>query len=254
MNALTDEIRAACTEIAANQKGIYQLGYEDGKKSVKHITFTVLSEGEAEYPTFCAYAGMTWREYVTTDMCTEAFSIINDKIYYYDDWLGCSADEMIVDEGLYTPIRDILYGADEFYVSVGGTFGDMVEEYNKDKYYVDDFDYIRDKDGRMLIWSEGVGTCHGALSHYYYDEMLSYYLSPDTDVITFTLEYYSNTVAKRGSTWAEWCDSLYSNGSYYVNGDSVMGWQGELIQLDGVNVKPTDVITEGAAYSSYWGE
>lgn len=255
MSTLTDQIKAKCTTIAQNLKKVYDKGFADGKASVKHITFTILSEGEAEYPTFCAFAGMTWREYVTTDMCTRAFNIINDKICYYGDWLGCNADDEIVDEGFYTPFKNILYGTDEFYISRSDNFEDMVEKYNKDKYYVDDLGYIRAKDGRMLTWAEGVGACQGVLTDNYYDEMLSYWLSPDTDVIIFTLDYYSDAVAKRGCTWAEYCENIaYSNGTFYVNGDSVTNQWGEIIQLDGVNVLPSDVIVEGATYSFYYGE
>lgn len=253
MSALTDEIRAACTEIADNQKEIYQLGYEKGRASVKHIKFTVVSS--AEILDFCAFLGMTWRELVASDMANDYFVIKNEKVFYTpytrdSYWLGCGADDEIVADGVYYALKNLFYGKDEFYVDDDCRyFSDAIEKYNKEKYYVDKNGYVRAKDDRMVIACEGIGACWGVKATEDIDNLggVSYGLSPDADVIMFNLDY-SNAVAKRGGTWAEYCDSIYSNGTWFVDGDSVMGWSSELIQLNGVNVKPTDVIIEGANY------
>lgn len=255
MSVSMDEIRAACTEIADNQKKIYALGYADGKASVKHITFIVQYESWGEY---CAFEGMTWRDFVNSDMSSELFAIKNEKVFYVpypgdEYWLGCEADDEIVDKGMYLPLANILWGDDEFFAHDGFNLGLCVEIYNEGKYYVDDNGNIRATDGRMLIAGEGWGEMFTVKAGDYVDMSgaISYRLSSDSDVIVFNIDG-KECVAKRGYTWEEYANSDYSQYSYTVEGDVVLGSFGGCIQLSGVNVNPTDVIIEGANYEIVW--
>ena len=252
MSTLTDQIKSKCATIAQNLKKIYDKGFADGKASVKHITFTI--ENEWEMLNFCAFDNMTWREFVASDMNDGYFSIANDKIYHWGEWLGFYADDKIVDKGIYYPLTDILYGDNEFLVANGLNFGKCVEDYNKDNYIVDDGKYIKTLDGRMLVCGEFINDVWPVEATSYPDtSFLSYYLTPDSDLILFFND--SNVrVTKRGNTWRDHANSIYSQYSYTIDGDRVIDAWGCIIQLDGKNVNPSDVIVEGENYTFGYDE
>ena len=253
--SLTDQIKAKCATVAQNLKRIYDKGFADGRASVKHISFTVYVDWENL--SFCAFEGMTWREYVASNMGNGNFVIKNDKAYYkswQDKWLGCAADDKIVDLGYYIPIENILefYGH-EFYAENGSQVKAAVEsEYNRSNYYIDSNGYARTTDGRWLMHAESYyGWCATKGTDNIDNGYYSYNLSADTDLIIYVM-YGSYYLAKKGSTWAEYCDSIYSYNSFHVNGDKITTSAEEVMTLNGVSVKPTDAIIEGANYEIVW--
>lgn len=70
--------------------------------------------------------------------------------------------------------------------------------------------------------------------------------------IAFAITWANTPVvynAHKGMTWAEWCDSPYNTGGYYVNGDSVQNEVGDNVGLsEGNKVRPADEIVDGATY------
>lgn len=262
MSTLTDQIKAKCTTIAQNTKKIFDKGYAEGRASVKHITFSIYLpsryDPNNEISYFCAFADMTWREYVASDMSNGMFVIKDEKALYKPSkwseyYLGCDADDEIIDKMEYNALYNIISHTKEpFYVFSSYSMGENLSLYNQDRYYIDDRGFIRATDGRLLLAAEGFGGYWIVKATEHPDmEMYSYNLTPDTDLIIFHLGYH-DTAVKRGFTWAEFCGSDYANYHYYVSGDTITTEGGEIVQLNGVNVKPSDVIIENADYSYYY--
>ena len=252
MSLVTDEIRATCSEVADNQKKIYDLGYKQGRASVKHITFSISLEWDTVF--FCAVSGMTWRTFLESPLSENdyySFYIEDDLIYF--DWkvINARLDDEIIDNGYYFCYYTIGSGTEMFYID---SYSSFAESYNSDlnrgRFYIDNNDYVRTTSGKMLLYSEGVNTPYPVESHLSYYSECSWWWTPDTDVIVFTVSSSYTCTAKRGYTWREFCNNAdYSNCWYVVNGDIITHeWEGVTMQLDGVNVKPDDVIIEGTNY------
>lgn len=252
MSTLTDQIKAKCATIAQTTKKIYDKGFADGKASVKHVTFYM----ESQWETYsrCAMSDMTWREYVDSDMNNGEFSIKDRKVYYSDDqWVSTYEDDVIIDNAYYFLLNDILYTNDELYCSMNLSLEENIRQYNSDKYFIDDNNYIVSTDGRVLMWAElSYGWRVANSSHYVDTSFISYTLSDDKieDLIFYHL-YDSVYVAKRGMTWGEYCSSSYSNSWYHLDGDRITSDWGEYLYYNDELVKPTDIIIDGGRYSCY---
>lgn len=251
MSTLTDQIKAKCTTIAQNTKKIYDKGFSDGKASVKHITFSISLEWDSVL--FCAVSGMTWRTFLESPLSENdnySFYIEGDLIYF--DWkvINARLDDEIIDNGYYSCYYTIGSGTEKFFI---GSYSSFAESYNSDlnrgRFYIDNNDYVRTTSGKMLLYSEGTYTPYPVQSHLSYYSECSWWWTPDSDVIVFTISRNS-CATKRGYTWREYCNNLdYSNRWYVVDGDIItQEWEGGTMQLNGVNVKPSDVIIEGANY------
>ena len=251
MNTLTDQIKAKCTTIAQNTKKIFDKGYAAGRASVKHITFSISSEWDSVL--FCAVSGMTWRTFLESPLSENdnySFYIEGDLIYF--DWkiINARLDDEIIDNGYYVCYYTIGSGTEKFFIDSYSSFAESYNsDFNRGRFYIDNNDYVRTTSGKMLLYSEGTYTPYPVQSHLSYYSECSWWWTPDSDVIVFTISEKS-CATKRGYTWREYCNNLdYSNRWYVVDGDIItQEWEGGTMQLNGVNVKPDDVIIEGANY------
>ena len=76
----------------------------------------------------------------------------------------------------------------------------------------------------------------------------------DVNLISFTVD---GTIyqAEDGMTWAEWCDSKYNPGHFYIKQHSVFVASGFYIaHNEGVPVIDTGIIASDHAYKIYTGE
>ena len=100
MSEFTEQITEACGKIAENQRKLYDKGYADGRASVKHICFYVYHYNEL-IAELCAFEGMTWRDWIASDMNPGNFVIRDELIRNGDYYVDAKPDDVIVEKGIY---------------------------------------------------------------------------------------------------------------------------------------------------------
>jgi hypothetical protein len=239
MSELTEQIKAKCATIAENQKKVYDLGFEKGKASVELIAFYV-----TEF-TFVALKGMTWGELVASDVYQGRFNINNGKIYFESGFLGYSVDHEIVEKGYYEPLASatLLYNSQYLSLSFryGSVWGEWVgSDFNTLGLYFDDNDLLRTPTGEIVFDEEGKSVSSSLYMYENYDYEAKNIGSAITPFEAITFD--------NGMTWGEYVDSSYNTGTY-VDGDFVRHYAGDgAFYYNGVPVKPTDLIIDGAEY------
>lgn len=272
MSALTEQITATCESIAENQKKVYDLGFKEGKASVKHIRFSLYHEWE--HIDFCAFEGMTWRELVEQKF-SYSFIIDGNKVKYGDGWLtpivaGVSADDIIVANGYYETMPPpetwyLIYNGENLSLFRNPEYGAenfVKSEYNTIGATIDDSGYLRMPTGEFVYRStmgdekryvEGgypAISVNSAGEFYYCTDFIAEQWADgrfEIDIVQYGYSVAFKFVS--GMTWQEFAVSNFSN-SIYINGDTVGHSYGayDALYLDGVKVKPTDVIVSGVEY------
>ena len=272
MNALKEQIAEACERIAENQRKVYDKGFEDGKASVNHIQFYIYHEWE--YINCCAFAGMTWREWVNKRF-DPSFSIEGGEVKYNDGYqlytvADVSPDDVIVAYGYYETLPPpeewnlwynnknvTLYREPET-----GVRNFVDGEHNTLGFTIDGDGYLRTPTGEFVYrWQQGdekyfIDPYAAPMNvdsydnFYYYTEFVAERWAGD--LVTINLVSYGwNWEFKfvQGMTWQElavsnFSDSLYASESTVAHG---YGYFDELY-LDGVKVKGTDVVRSDVIY------
>lgn len=272
MSQVTEQITATCESIAENQKKVYDLGFKEGKASVKHIWFSLYHEWE--YFEFCAFEGMTWRELVEQKF-SYSFIIDGNKVKFDDGWqkytvAGVSADDIIVANGFYKtmppPEEWWLHYNDEI-ISLFRNPEEGVEvfvnsEYNTIGATIDDNGYLRMPTGEFVYRSimgdekryvEGeypaISELSGGEFYYHNDFIIERWAD---GYLNINIVQYGYPIAFRfvsGMTWREFAVSNFSDG-IAIYGDTVgHSWGAyDALYLDGVKVKPDDVLVDGVTY------
>lgn len=272
MSTLTDQIKAKCATIAENQKKVYDKGFEDGKASVKHIQFFIYHEWD--YIDCCAFAGMTWREWVNKRF-DPSFSIEGGKVKYNDGYqlytvADVSPDDVIVVHGYY----ETLPPPEEWSLYYNGKTVTLYREpetgvrnfvdgeHNTLGFTIDDDGYLRTPTGEFVYrWQQGdekyyiepYATPMNTDSYdefYYYTEFVA---EPWTDGrVSIHIADYDWDLEFRfiqGMTWQElaasnFSDSLYASESTVTHGYGYF----DALYLDGVKVKGTDIVRDDVSY------
>lgn len=244
MSVLTDQIKAKCATIAENQKKVYDLGFEKGKASVKHITFCVNGES------FCAVSGMTWREYVASGMGWN-FTIKNDQIYFWGNPLGYSADDEIVDEGYYETLAMFSFSYNsqsyDLYCYEEQPWEYWVDsEFNTIGLYFDNNNYLRTPTGEYVFANTGDDSYTLQVDKWSGIEWSEY----KAKAVSMCNIVYETIAFDAGMTWEDYVNSSY-NAGVYIDGDFVHHYAGDTDKAyyyNGVQVKPTDLMIDGATY------
>lgn len=251
MSALIDQIKAKFASVAENLKKIYDKGYENGRKSTKHITFTIYTDYGEPY---CATLGMTWREWKDAGLDFGSCSIKGDKVYYYNGVIRyVTPDSVIVEDGIYEVLMVFNFIQDgqthTLYNSPTNYVWDwVVSEFNTLGFRFDDEGYLVTAAGvgiyEMTDWGEPIRVTDGSYFQGYDWVALDLgtcYVS-DFDTINF----------EKGMTWADYHGSTYWSGSTYITSDddTIVHYYNETKRLyyNGVKVKATDEMIDGAQY------
>jgi hypothetical protein len=252
--------------------GSYEQGFADGKASVKHIIFSVYVDWE--YIDYCAFEGMTWREWVEQKF-SSVFIIDGSKVKYDNGWqeyivAGVSADDIIVANGYYEtmppPEEWWLHYNDEiislFRNPECGAEDFVNSEYNTLGFSIDDSGYLRTPTGEF-VYRSIMGdekryveaeypaiSVHSAGEFYYCNDFIPEQWA-DGEILIYIVEQDRDVCFKfvSGMTWQEFAVSNFSD-SIYITGDAVghSCQYFDALYLNGVKVKPTDVIVSGIEY------
>lgn len=272
MSALTEQITATCESIAENQKKVYDLGFKEGKASVKHIWFSVYHAWE--YHDFCAFEGMTWREWVEQKF-SYGFIIDGNKVKYNDGWqtysvAGVSADDIIVANGYYETMpppeewwliyngetlslfRNPEYGAENFVKSEYNTIGATIDDNGYLRMPTGEFVY-RSTMGDEKRYVEGgysAISVHSADEFYYCTDFIAeQWADGHFDIYIVQHGYSLAFKFVSGMTWQEFAVSNFSDAiNIYVDAVGHTYGAYDALYLNGVKVKPTDVIVSGVEY------
>lgn len=245
--------------------GSYEQGFEDGKASVKHIKFWVEDEE------FCALSGMTWRDFVDSDLFPDIFSIIDGKVYVWDSkYIDVGLDEVIVNRGYYYT----LYPPRPFTLSYGGKAYTLYRDMNDGDFY-DVWEFVNSSHNTLGLYVDDDGCLRTPTGEFVYYETIGdsrNYISNDTKINTesYSFSEYDYFIAERdcdckffvlgyatlyypsGMTWQEYVDSRFNDTISIYNDEIVHDYElwNDALMLNGVKVLPTDVIVNGA---TYWG-
>lgn len=272
MNSLKEQIAEACEKIAENQRKVYDKGVKDGKASVKHIQFSVYHEWD--YIDYCAFEGMTWREWVNAKFAP-GFTIDGDKVKYNDGYqlytvADVDADDLIVSGGMY----ETLPPPEEWYLWYNnknvtlyrepetGVRNFVDGEHNTLGFTIDGDGYLRTPTGEFVYrWQQGDDKYYiyadeipinvdSYDNFYYYTEFVAERWA-DNIVSIELFSYGWNLEFKfvQGMTWQELAASNFSD-SLYASEDAVTHGYGyfDALYLDGVKVKGTDVVRSDVSY------
>jgi hypothetical protein len=221
----------------------YDAGFEEGKASGKLIKFYV-----GGY-TWVALLGMTWREYVECNI-DERFYINNEIIHYESESLGYSADDKIVENGIYESIYTFMlkYNSDIFnlnHYSLQSWTSWVESDFNTIGLYFNDEGILKTPTGETVFTSYDLAGFRFPISISMDIEWKEYEaLSLGYCDLSFETTYFD-----LGMTWEEYANSIYNNG-VYIDGEAVNHYAdgGGKYYYNGVQVKPTDKMIEGAYY------
>ena len=251
MSALIEEIRAKFAVIAQNFRLIYDKGYADGKKSAKHITFTIYTD-YGEY--FCAIAGMTWREWIDAGLDYGLCSINGEDIYYNNGVVRyVTPDSVIVEDGIYEVLMVFNFIQDGqthrlFYSPTNYVWDWVASDLNTLGFRFDDNGELVTATGEaiyeMMSWGEPIRITEEA-----------YFQGNDWVVLnlgTCSISDFDTLKFEKGMTWADYHGSTYWSGSTYITSDddTIVHYYNETKRLyyNGVKVKATDEMIDGAQY------
>lgn len=261
MSELTEQIKAKCATIAENQKKVYDLGFKEGKASVKHIYFSILYKDGY----FCAFLGMTWREYVTSSLNRGEFSIKGNVVFYNDELLDTEIDDEIVEDGIYIPLYSFtVYDGRNTYTLYKGEEWGILDFINSNQntigLYIDEVGEVRTPEGKYLYLATYgdagypiVDNSYGWFNSSYHDEFVygGEFITERKANCYFviSLDWERDCYCHLGMTWEEYADSAFSD-AIKAEGGEVYHEYGYFsgLTLNGVKVLPTDVIVNGATY------
>lgn len=256
---------SANVNISEGGGGSYEQGFADGRASVKHISFAVYVEWD--YIDCCAFEGMTWREMVERKI-NPSFSISGNKVKYNGDYtiIDVTPDDIIVDNALYEVLPPpeywrlyFEYDWEPLYRTPEAGIEPFVNsEYNTLGLYIDDDGYLRTpKDEYVycgLLGDEdwfidpdcGATNVNNDYGFYSCNDFIAEARKADCYA---DIDGYHSIQFASGMTWRELVDSkfadaisIYENEIYHDYGN----WRGLI--LNGEDVKPDDVIVDGATY------
>lgn len=250
MSALIEEIRAKFAVIAQNFRPIYDKGYADGKKSAKHITFTIYTDYGEPY---CATLGMTWREWKDAGLDFGNCTIKGDEVYYNNGVIRyVTPDSVIVEDGIYEVLMVLNFIQDGqthrlLYSPTNYVWDWVASDLNTLGFRFDDGGKLVTATGEaiyeMTSWGEPIRVTEG-----------SYFQGYDWVVLNLSACYVSDFDSinfEKGMTWADYHGSTYWSGSTFIDSDdTIVHYYDESKRLyyNGVKVKSEDTMIDGATY------
>lgn len=265
MSELTEQIKEKCSTIAENQKKVYDLGFKEGKASVKLIKFMV-SNADRDY---CAITGMTWREYVDSDVNNGDFKVENGVVYFVDEYtLDVGLDDEIIENGYYelnaAPDPFTLRYGEKTYtlyrqmneVGVYDVPTFVNSSHNTLGLYLDDEGCLRTPTGEWVYYVE-YGDSMDYISEWtkintdsYSFSSYDYFIAERDCDCEFSVLGYTTLYCPLGMTWQDFVNSKFNDSVSIIDDEIVQDyefWSGALT-LNGVKVLPSDVIVNGATY------
>ena len=249
MSELTEQIRVTCESIAENQKKVYDLGFKEGKASVKIITFYIVTDWEEE---FNALSNMTWRQFAGSVFDKwGSISIRDNKVWYNSSRIDADPDDVIVELGYYRTITVIYlaYNSNTYELSCYyyQNWSEWVEsEFNTIGLYFGDDDLLKTPTGETVVADSG-GDYLQEIHRWDIIEWGAYKALKigECDI------HFETALFEVGMTWYDYIDSSYNTGVYLDEMDVIHHFGGndnETYYHNGVQVNPSDLMIDGATY------
>ena len=230
--------------------GSYEQGFEDGKASVKHITFNLYTDyGEP----FCATSGMTWREWIDAGLDFGSCPIKGEEVYYYNGVIRyATPDAVIVEDGIYEVLMTFNFIQNSqthrlYYSPYNYVWDWVASDFNNLGFRFDDEGCLVTEVGEEIYelteWGEPIRVSQD-----------SYFNGYDWVVLNLGSCYVSdfdNLNFEEGMTWADYHNSSYWGGSTFIDEDGAIVHyydESKRLHYNGVKVKSGDVMIDGATY------
>ena len=252
MSDFSKVFKEKCDLIIAKQQEIFDLG----KTSARFITFYINDE-YGEWHPFNALEGMTFRKYMKSNLKSDDLSLDGNRITFWNYFVTCDLDDVIVEEGVYE-VNFLTLNGEKYYCA--GSLVDWVKtEENTGGYYFDNYGYMRDAEGNYIVAESVYDACSLYIisTHYSpYASLQEYCYSHSGDII-----FLNEIPIPLPEGWSKWTDAASWNinqnqfafeiqDDSYVYVEGIVDWEyGQfMLSYNGALVRGGDDIVAGGRY------